>query len=234
MPTLAAAITLASTLALFPSSAVAPANPEASATQAGARPVPALAQTAAPAAAQPAPAQPGVKPTPAGKEPGPAQAPPLDDIQAQKRTVADLRNVGTALFSWLTDQVDTGIDEEQANPCGEEYAVDKKTGAKSLDLYTIPEISWDELNKLLVPEYLLKLPKDDAWGNPLEYRLNLENITCARAMAIRSAGADGSFDTSIYTVESFEPRHAGEDLVWADGYFIRWPQATQADRKPQQ
>src|SRR5262245_46350922 len=30
---------------------------------------------------------------------------PVADKAAQRRTVADLRNVGTAMFSWLTDQV---------------------------------------------------------------------------------------------------------------------------------
>ena len=33
---------------------------------------------------------------------------PETDKEAQKRTIADLRNVGTAMFAWLTDQVGAG------------------------------------------------------------------------------------------------------------------------------
>jgi hypothetical protein len=163
------------------------------------------------------------------------EALPLDDGAAQKRTVADLRNAGTALFSWLTDQVDDPTSETEADAsagCGP-VNPDKKEAAKLVDLVNIPEISWEELRKILVPQYLVELPRNDAWGNPFEYRLNVANVLCPQVIAIRSAGADGRFDTNgMYEVGSFEPDEMSEDLVWSDGFFVRWPQRPDPAKEP--
>jgi hypothetical protein len=43
-------------------------------------------------------------------------------------------------------------------------------------------------------------------------------------MAIRSAGRDGAFSGDTYTAGAFDPLDYDQDIVWADGVFIRWPQ----------
>ena len=59
---------------------------------------------------------------------------PIHDKEAQKRTVADLRNVGTAMFSWLTDQVGAGA-AGQSQTSGE---------SKTISLTQYPPISRKE------------------------------------------------------------------------------------------
>ena len=64
----------------------------------------------------------------------------------------------------------------------------------------------------------------DGWGHPLEYYLNTENPTAPQVMGIRSPGRDGTFSGGRYTVGAFDPGDFDEDIVWADGTFVRWPQ----------
>lgn len=142
------------------------------------------------------------------------EEPAATDAGAQKRTVADIRNVGTAMFSWLTDQVGAAA----AGQSQTEYV------APPIDLKDYPPISHEELTKLLVPDYIMKIPEKDGWGNSYEYFLNASNPLAQQVMTIRSPGRDGKYSERIYTVTSFDPDDVDEDIVWADGYFIRWPQ----------
>ena len=47
-------------------------------------------------------------------------------------------------------------------------------------------------------------------------------------MAIRSKGRDGTATITEYSVTSFEPTDYDQDIVWADGFMVRWP----TSRKP--
>ena len=142
---------------------------------------------------------------------------PVSDGEAQKRTIADIRNVGTAMFSWMTDQVG-------AAAAGQ---LQTETSHPGADLKDYPPISFQELEKVLVPHYLAKLPETDGWGHPYEYYLNAADPTAERIMMIRSPGKDGRFSEGRYGVAAFTPDDFDQDIVWADGYFVRWPQAAQ-------
>jgi len=148
----------------------------------------------------------------------------------QKRTVADIRNVGTALFSWLTDQVadseGSAQDDVQTSPCGEEVE-----DCKIIDMEQVPVISREELIELLVPTYIQQIPEKDAWGNPYEYRLETKKVLNNRVMSIRSPGRDGAFSGSRYDVSGFAPEAQQEDVVWVDGFFARWPEREKDRRK---
>ena len=133
--------------------------------------------------------------------------PSATDGDAQRRTVADIRNTGTAMFSWLTDQVG-------AAAAGQSQV--------ELDRYSL--LSREELQEILVPQYMQTVPEKDGWGNPYEYYLNVENPLAEQVMGIRSPGRDGRFSADRYTVTSFEPNDFDQDIVWADGFFVRWPQ----------
>jgi hypothetical protein len=135
------------------------------------------------------------------------KADPSSDTERQRQTVADMRNLGTAMFSWLTDQIGAGAAGEQE---------------VSIQLY--PYISGADLDKLLVPQYLERVPKLDGWGNPFEVRLNVQDTLAQHVMSIRSAGRDGRYSADVYKQESFEPADYDQDIVWADGFFVRWPQ----------
>lgn len=141
---------------------------------------------------------------------------PIHDKEAQKRTVADLRNVGTAMFSWLTDQVGAGA-AGQSQTSGE---------SKTISLTQYPPISRKELEPILVPKYLQSLPEKDGWGHPYEFYLNTADVLAKQVMSIRSPGRDGRFSATDYTVGPFAPTDFDEDIVWSDGFFVRWPQRT--------
>jgi hypothetical protein len=141
--------------------------------------------------------------------------PAANDGQAQKRTVADIRNVGTAMFSWLTDQV------------GAAAAGQSQTEAESqlVELRQYPPVFREDLEKVLVPHYLQRLPETDGWGHPYEYYLNTADPLAPQVMGIRSPGRDGKFSAFSYAVGAFDPNDFDEDIVWMDGFFVRWPQA---------
>jgi hypothetical protein len=140
--------------------------------------------------------------------------PASTDAEAQKRTLSQIRSVGTAMFSWLTDQV------------GAAAAGQSQTEHTSppVDLKNYPPISHEELTKILVPTYIAKIPETDGWGNRYEYFLNAKDPLAPQVMSIRSPGRDGQFSARNYTVTSFDPDDLDQDIVWADGYFVRWPQ----------
>lgn len=126
----------------------------------------------------------------------------MDALQKakQKRTMADVRLAGTALMSWLVDHTD----EPQ---------------------WTLPERpSAEELSGILVPEYIAELPATDGWQHPLEYRVS-SNLLGSEVFRIRSPGRDGVFDSDEYEYQAapFVTTDYDRDIVWADGYFVRYP-----------
>jgi hypothetical protein len=139
----------------------------------------------------------------------------IDDKEAQKKTVADIRNVGTAMFSWLTDQVGAGA-------AGQPQAWG---ASKIVALKQYPLISRNELEKILVPKYIQSIQETDGWGHPYEFYLNTANPVAKEVMSIRSPGRDGRFSATDYTVGPFASNNFDEDIVWSDGFFVRWPQA---------
>ena len=134
----------------------------------------------------------------------------LDALQKakQKRTVADLRNVGTAEMSWLTDQI-------AAAAAGATATTFKLTP------YTAVAPSFVE-NKL-VAQYIQQVPKKDGWKTNVDYYMTT-NFSLAQLIALRSYGQKGTPDGSTYTTGAFEPTDYEQDIVWADGFFCRWPQ----------
>lgn len=137
---------------------------------------------------------------------------PRTHSEAQKQTVADIRNIGTAMFGWLTDQVG-------AAAAGQSQVPEPAT----VDLADYPEISHIDLEKILVPKYIKKIPVMDGWGYSYEFYLNASSLA-EDIMSIRSAGRDAVFDGSSYVVGYFDPESFDEDIVWSDGFFVRWPQ----------
>ena len=129
------------------------------------------------------------------------------DTERQKRTVADIRNTGTAMFAWLTDQVGAGA-----------------AGQDVMDVAQYPAISRDQLREVLVPTYLQEVPEKDGWGHPYEYYLKIDEPLAERVMCIRSPGRDGTFSSWVYEIGSFSPGDFDQDIVWCDGFFVSWPQ----------
>ncbi len=134
----------------------------------------------------------------------------LDALQKakQKRTVADVRNTGTAMFSWLTDQV--GAAAAGANT--------------TVQISSYASLATTVIATVLAPQYMQEVPALDGWKNPYEYYLNTANPLAQQVMMIRSTGRDKKADGSSYNVTSFDPTAYDRDIVWADGFFVSWPQ----------
>ncbi len=136
----------------------------------------------------------------------------LDALQKskQKRTVADMRNVGTAMMSWLTDMAQAGA-----------------AGAQTFKSGDVPEIGLDALASILVTQYIQEIPEKDGWKNDYEYRLDITDLNNPPVSAICSQGRDAKgCDGATYTVSAFDPTDYNQDIVWSDGFFVRWPQKT--------
>lgn len=127
----------------------------------------------------------------------------------QKRTIADIRITGTAMMTWLTDEVG-------AAAAGQ--------GATSVDLSNYPAITRDDLSGLLVPHYIEVVPQLDGWKVPYHFYLDTANPLNRQVMAVGSGGRDLSSLSGTYPVGSFDPTDYDQDILWADGYFVRWPQ----------
>jgi len=146
----------------------------------------------------------------------------LDALQKakQKRTVGDMRDIGAAWFSWLTDQVG---------------AAAAGTTAKT---YSLPgdSVTGDVLLQTLYPNdqlfYIQEVPNSDGWGGQMEYWYS-GNPLSAQVMAIRSFGRDGvagpNGSGDVYTMGPFLSSDYDQDIVWADGFFVTYPAGARID-----
>ena len=135
----------------------------------------------------------------------------LDALQKakQKRTVADIRNIGTAEMSWLTDQIAA--------------AAAGAATTNTVDLSSYSSMSRDDMAKLIVPQYIQDLPEQDGWKEPYDFYLTTD-FAVQEIMLTRSYGRDATASGTTYTPGAFDPTDYDQDIVWADGFFVRWPQ----------
>ncbi len=131
----------------------------------------------------------------------------------QKRTVSDLRNVGTAWMAWLTDQVGAAA----------------AGASKTYDASGFTEPSYAELFGYLHPEntffYMQEVPQLDGWRYPLSFGQSA-SLVAANVLIVCSGGADGTLTggcAKSHEVGAFVATDFDQDMIWADGYFVRWP-----------
>ena len=142
----------------------------------------------------------------------------LDALQKakQKRTVADVRNTGTAWMSWLTDQVG-------AASAGAE---------KKYDASEHVEVVYSTLFDFLHPSetffYMQEVPQVDGWRYSMFFGKSA-SLLDANTIIICSGGRD-AVEGFTYTdcgkewdVGPFIATDYDQDIAWADGYFVSWP-----------
>jgi type II secretion system protein G len=137
----------------------------------------------------------------------------LDALQKakQKRTMSDMKVIGTAMFSWLTDQASAAAAGAAAST-----VVDLTQYGTQL-----PPAS---LATVLVSQYIQEIPTLDGWKSPFQYYLRTDNPHASQVMAIRSLGRDKTAEGDQYTITAFDPTDYDRDIVWADGFMVRYPQ----------
>ena len=142
----------------------------------------------------------------------------IDALQKakQKRTMADMRNVGTAWLSWVTDVV-SGAAAGQA--------------ARTWDGTKYSQITSTNLFTTLHPSstffYLNELPGKDGWKYSYLYGYTGEPLG-SQVIAIGSGGRDGNIGGSFTAVSTgpFTPTDYDQNIIWADGFYVRWPGGT--------
>ena len=142
----------------------------------------------------------------------------IDALQKakQKRTMADMRNVGTAWLSWVTDVV-SGAAAGQG-----------VTTWSGTDYLTITHSElFQTLHWARRAGRLDELPKRDGWKNSYAYGYT-QNPLGSQVIAIGSRGRDGATNAATplaasITIGPFTPTKYDEDIIWADGFFVRWP-----------
>ena len=147
----------------------------------------------------------------------------LDALQKakQKRTVGDMRDIGAAWFSWLTDQVGAAA----AGQTAKTYSIVGKA------------MTGDALLQTLYPTvggvfYIQEVPNKDGWGGEYDYYYS-GNPLDAQVMAIVSEGRDKSVgpggSPTSYLMGPFLASDYDQDIVWADGFFVRYPAGAQVN-----
>jgi hypothetical protein len=128
----------------------------------------------------------------------------------QKETVRRMRQAAAALRAW------------QAARGAKPAAAAAVKVAGGIDWRGCGTVATEDLAAALARLGLEALPRFDGWGRPLEYCAPLAS-GAAGSVGIRSAGADGVFDATIYAPGEFPAGDQGRDIVWIDGFFVVWP-----------
>jgi general secretion pathway protein G len=117
----------------------------------------------------------------------------------QKRTMADIRSLATALEA---SAVDTG---------------------------SYPDGSLDDIERQLSPKYIAAVPRLDGWGAPFRYDCWSSAGAACDSYAIGSAGKDGVFtrDSLQDYAGGGGTTNFDEDIVFSNGSFTQYPQGAQ-------
>ena len=122
----------------------------------------------------------------------------------QKRTMSDMRALATAVEAYAVDN-----NKYPAAACA--AGIFSGGGTEN----TLDQASFSNLS----PTYIAQPPKTDGWGRFMGYALS----GAAGDYRIRSSGRDGATGTiNCGTTTNFN-----DDIVYADGTFIQWPEGTQ-------
>ena len=119
------------------------------------------------------------------------------DRGRQKRTMADLRSIGTAC---------------------ESYAIDNNR-------YPGPTDGWqpvESIAEFLEPVYIRNLPVTDGWDNPILYRSDGESYRIVSPGKGGEIDRDWSGEIEWGATSDFT-----SDIVFGDGQFVVWPEGTQ-------
>ena len=142
----------------------------------------------------------------------------LDSLQKtkQKRTMADMRDLGAGWMSWLTDQSSAAA----AGQTAKTYNFLALTESLTADeLMTSLYISKDMF-------YTRNVPSHDGWARPFDYRWS-GDPSSATVIGIRSYARDGTEGPNgsggQYQSGPFLTSDYNQDIVWADGFFVTYP-----------
>jgi type II secretion system protein G len=133
----------------------------------------------------------------------------------QKRTMADQRHLGIALMSYVIDEVGTASAGQ----------------AKLFRGSLLNSLTYEEVFVRVHPSntfsYMQEVPEFDAWNYRYFFCLAGNNIQ-ANSTLICTGGRDGSIGDAGGCCKDWESgpfisSDYDQDIVWGDGYFVRYP-----------
>lgn len=101
-----------------------------------------------------------------------------------------------------------------------------------LTVYPMPPLTVGDVEMVLVPDFLFRVPEFDPWGNPYQYYFDPMDINGPATFACRSTGANGVAEDGIFpftpgpfpgNIETGDPGFLTDDLICADGELVSWP-----------
>jgi type II secretion system protein G len=123
----------------------------------------------------------------------------------QKRTMSDMRALATAIEAYAVDLSNYPVAAGNCNP-----GLFTTGTEKTLDTNSFTN---------LTPTYITQPPKSDGWGRFMQYAVSQANDS----YLIRSVGRDNAPASFVCgTTTNFN-----DDIVYANGTFIQWPEGTQ-------
>ena len=133
----------------------------------------------------------------------------------QKRTMSDMRTLGTAWEARATD-------------------INRYNAAGALSAVTICTANYTDANVVgvLAPTYIKLVPMDDGWSNKLRFRGDAPfgGATPANNYMIWSAARNGTSDGSA-GFEASPPGGAttnfNNDIIFFNGVFVQYPEGVQ-------
>ncbi len=132
----------------------------------------------------------------------------------QRRTMAELRLIGTAWMNWLTDQAGAA-----SAGAGQTYQVGDFTALTYAQIYGY-------LHPSDTFFYMQEIPEKDAWGSQLTFYFNPDSNS-DRKLLLCAAARDDVYETCDGTTDipigPFLATDFDQDIVWADGFLVRWP-----------
>lgn len=120
----------------------------------------------------------------------------------QKRAIADIRTMGTALLDYETDM------GSPPQPGGGEGWV---------------EVPVDRVEIDLCPTYLKSIPLKDPWGNPYLYGYNAEE----KSFYVLSLGKNGSREIEALPEQIRTTTCYESDILWLYSEFVQYPEGNQ-------
>ncbi|MEM1179487.1 MAG: M56 family metallopeptidase [Acidobacteriota bacterium] len=128
-----------------------------------------------------------------------------------KMTVMTIRNAGTMMYSRVA------IPNFGERPASEAANIDR-----TFEWTDCPTASYAEVQEAVGVD--MQLPREDGWGRALQYCLDVDVKQPRLRIGVRSAGSDGQF-ADQYEIGGFPKAEGEQDVVWINGYFVRWPES---------
>lgn len=127
-----------------------------------------------------------------------------------KRTMSDMRTIAIGLEARAEDVGSFTIDRPA-----------RSTATRAEEFGALQRIPLRSLERALVPRYVLKFPRRDAWGQEFDVRVGAYDAQGkAMVYAMRSYGSDGRADAEVYTHRVTTSPAA--DIVFANGNFLQF------------